>query len=1856
MADIIEERNTRRKTRRNSRRNNSEQKENRKQVSNSSKLKNNSPSKISAVENTKKSNDKTVNSDTSHDYVNINSLNDSEQNLREASPTSCVKESSTYAGNQRAVPVFIEDHCDLTPENENKKSVYSDKFYASRDPYYVSDVQMPASTEVKLEGNSSGKMAQSMEKKYNANLEHEYENTFVRQKLNSEAESRLDKVIHNISSSKHTNPGHSNSSSEFHDHFQVDQIQSNYYQRALFQDDNSVGKYSDSGYDTLRAEISQKEDKNSPKVLGRNQNPTKKIPKRPETWSPDKFDKSWSQFDSGARVEESEIVKEYSYEYIKPDNTDTLQGDMKEMSIHSKLSAPDLPSLSSPKIVQETQHATNRNLVKDRIKCFSSITEQNKPLEKMFADVDLADGQNKNMPNLDNSQTETLINPLRPIIPGSRSSEAHVSNIKENFVSSLSTKIHTQEAQVKVLAENQLYGIGTFNSKNSPCNSVNSCSEMSSLEYKDVKSPQEIMDSRLNRSNIRKFVFEDDSTTNEQFNKNENIEATHPDTSKEKNSVKELLKSFESKSSGYHSKFNIKDCKRKFHSDSELLSNESSSDESYSEHQIVSDQLPPPPPSFLKELREEAKKTPNEVNDTPPPRPPKKLDFENEVECKGRPRSIRLSLAESIEESLRLKSESENEENTWYGLPSNEFGYNPDLKNLTKGNRSLVDTIENDNTLIIDIDSPPKEHAPPPPKLTHESLPKESCIEENYLPMSPPKKPGKNFPGIANSSSNSSLSSKHLPTPEPLYPDHFGRTEFEEHTYIEMTGEPSPKSVYPNKYSLELPKLDVGKLGNEVTMSPESPRYYEIGEKETQHYEYIYKTGPQYEAIYMEVPNLGKDSSKNKEEKPKPPLKPSDLKHLKPFHKKCSSDSALPSSSKSKHKSSDGSSDADDEASKDFESIEPPRKPRFSLSDTFRPASYYLSGSGVSTDLDAHDSSDSDLVSPPPIPFNSPPVEETDPNESLRSKTLSVLDASMSIPGSSHNISATSNTSQLIGLSNDTDFKRTPHHSYHKRSDSGSSLLSNKIKRRPLLEETLDEYNDDDDSFILRSEDVYPTSVPYPQDNNSVSPNKSWSKRSSLKGDSDISLLPEEKSDSKLRTNSSIGFNMSFHGRNDSTVSLQPHDVQDEIIYENSRLQHSISSNSIASPYINSSNTKTNTIGKSSPSLDLKRSFAKSPETLATNNSFINIAHNVSFDRENTLSPISRNVSTPENTNHQETNVDSSNIRTLASPISVSSINTPAHVRACSNLSMSSETSPRTAPYYYSDVIRDENVPFPDESTPISRARSYQLNNQRELEGSKRQDIGRKVNQIATNSRTMESKYRERLNNELKHSFEIFDGKTISVPDERNVYEADTLRKMKLRTRTPDPSYNHNSKNIYPYGISLKMDDSDDFNVSAHRRTRSLEGLVEDCTPRQRKPIREDLIRNEFDLSVSNGNAASSSHATAESSRTPQPFPCPENRSSSSPSYQNNSTNSVTQAHIYSNSSVSEARTPDYNSRTPQLQVYSSNSYPVPQSPTFPVENQYRAASEIGHLNGNNDSFQNYSHNYSQDRCETRDGTTSRLSIHDTFSVTSGEANNWEDDCQWKEQLRRASLRHTKSLEALDDSRIQNVSNNSTNSETSRPQLKLSLPNTNGFANSRARSSQRSLDEYHVDYREGRIPPTSQYLPNGSVDRTRNGLTSVEEYEWDANEEKFKKPSTIVENSHKHSTSKCGSLNNQHFLAEGLPPSSGKATEQEALCNSPHLTSKEESSLQSLTVKENYADGGELGVSSGIGGRPQELVDETVQIDMKNGDKDSSVTCSEPKERQKQVTFPGISPVNDETGEHGSSVPDIIPEEGKVFH
>lgn len=160
----------------------------------------------------------------------------------------------------------------------------------------------------------------------------------------------------------------------------------------------------------------------------------------------------------------------------------------------------------------------------------------------------------------------------------------------------------------------------------------------------------------------------------------------------------------------------------------------------------------------------------------------------------------------------------------------------------------------------------------------------------------------------------------------------------DEQYYLPMT--PSKKSAMEEDISKsKLVIVDTEDQENYVEMTQNSKSILAPSPKidKKSHYEYIaYKTNSNYEPVYTEV---------------KTKTLPDILKSSANVNTSIKSDS----------------SDADDEASKDLDSLDTPCHPRFSLSDTFRPASYYL---GAATNEDTHDSSDSDLVSPPPMNFD----------------------------------------------------------------------------------------------------------------------------------------------------------------------------------------------------------------------------------------------------------------------------------------------------------------------------------------------------------------------------------------------------------------------------------------------------------------------------------------------------------------------------------------------------------------------------------------------------------------------------------------------------------------------------------------------------------------------------------------------------------------------------------------------------------------------------------------------------------------------------------------------------------------------
>ncbi|XP_067214644.1 uncharacterized protein kmr isoform X3 [Linepithema humile] len=228
--------------------------------------------------------------------------------------------------------------------------------------------------------------------------------------------------------------------------------------------------------------------------------------------------------------------------------------------------------------------------------------------------------------------------------------------------------------------------------------------------------------------------------------------------------------------------------------------------------------------------------------------------------------------------------------------------------------------------------------------------------EDHYLPMTPRK-------AILDPNSDD----KPNPT---IMESLFGTLVHEESSYVEM-------AQNGMSHSLLAPSENGGKH--------DSGDYSTL---DASHYEFVCVSDSKMEPVYMEVSQLSEKEDEDGGSKTSSSTTKKKKKKSNASESSSHSRSDLPdilTALKS------DSSDADDESSKDLDSIDAPRHPRFSLSDTFRPASYYL-GASRNMIAELHDSSDSELVSPPPIPTSPLPLDDLDSldmQESLEMKKVS---------------------------------------------------------------------------------------------------------------------------------------------------------------------------------------------------------------------------------------------------------------------------------------------------------------------------------------------------------------------------------------------------------------------------------------------------------------------------------------------------------------------------------------------------------------------------------------------------------------------------------------------------------------------------------------------------------------------------------------------------------------------------------------------------------------------------------------------------------------------------------------------------
>ncbi|KAF2362075.1 hypothetical protein FHG87_007165 [Trinorchestia longiramus] len=1346
--------------------------------------------------------------------------------------------------------------------------------------------------------------------------------------------------------------------------------------------DDHCAKYSDSGYDTLRHDHNKQYDQKG--VGERNvfagahhphvgEVPVKlrtvksKRAVRPETWSPGNF--------PNAQDTDDQIAAETD---IGGNNKLNLSNSASQIMYP----CPDL-SLESPKIVRETQEATQRTLVQDRILAFSklegvSVSSSKNPRRKSVDDSLL----NPSAAACDSNSDVTCVE---------ETGDVFVAPIDPKFALSKSTVVKAYEAQVK--------SVHKFGKNCDPLPD----------ESSDSKTPEDIVISRLSRNNLRRFLFEDEAANGSLRDGEKTLKSAELCETEYSHGVKDIRASFEPKLQSDGVTTNETHLpKRRPHSNMHMFSGHG-------------------PPS----------KTETELLNYE-----KNRGFDREGSGEGSSNPPRPSR----KDVPPLKSSAT------HGHSVGRLGPEPEEQMYVNNPYAMHAMDRQHANPEIYMGDAPSEPAPLPPTSAPNILSYNAQFltapEENYLPMSPPRKP---VPGMmAPSSSCSSLSSKYQVTPEPSSYNQLDNREFEEHTYIEMNGDLPKRSqrqllALPVQKRSNTAEFDVNKFT--ISQPVESPRYYEINDKdETQHYEYIYRAASHYEAIYMELP--GSRPPGLVEEKPDTSQASFDVKP-KGMNKNFST--TLPSNSKKGRSAmsipSDRSSDADDEASKDLESIDFPKNKRFSLSDTFRPASYYLNGAEPSSDPDGHESSDSDLVSPPPIPTSPPPLDELDHESKGSGFDFDNLATPEPPPHLRNALNASRSSRSSKRHSKEEISPFLPGNSSIKDSNSfynpaASGELPNFPKKS--AQERHESHNFD--NFILSSEDQYPISAAYPdfdkfpdRSHSSISFNMT---QSPLKSNSRIDNVMLDRSESSSRID----------------LNLRNFEAPGEV-------QHISSSNHPSRAFKPMDNSRLN---ESSSTHD-NAHHRESEEGSVHDQQWGEVMYqnfpstNVNDQRTHTLQTSeAKNLSgfateTSERGSEVSATRTFNNIGNCSSP----GIEKNVHVRDNSTISSFSDTSPRSAPYYYSDVIRDS--PDCTNVTVSPKTRTGQLNNQRDMENNKRQNIGRKVNRIGMSTPIDQ----RNLVSELRASAQIFEknsGYLINTP-EQNVGTSHVMK------RAQTPSYDVDARNIYSATLFSKSDSVGAQHV--HRRTRSLEGLMDDST-RGSDPLPPEVLesREYDDNSVPQRCLSVTSHLSYQSNQDLARF---------------------------------------------QPKFPSKEIPPVDSSPS-------RSCLDIQRPD-------------SQASLDPRKQLTSDLDFvsdlnQDTsFHEASEAVNKWEDDQEWRNQLRRASLRHTKSLETLDENKRMP---SSASELPPCPEQPYPAP-----AEDRRRSShgltQQNMNEYRVDYREGLINPiTKPQSANETLERTRRGLTYLEGYEWDPAEEKFTKP-------HDSSGSEVNDVSSvNQFLDEGL--------------------------------------------------------------------------------------------------------------------
>lgn len=448
-------------------------------------------------------------------------------------------------------------------------------------------------------------------------------------------------------------------------------------------------------------------------------------------------------------------------------------------------------------------------------------------------------------------------------------------------------------------------------------------------------------------------------------------------------------------------------------------------------------------------------------------------------------------------------------------------------------------------------------------------------------------------------------------------------------------------------------------------------------------------------------------------------------------------DIVVPSKDKKPIDNKSDSSDADDEASKDLDSLDTPSHPRFSLSDSFRPASYYLGASQATPEF--QDSSDSELVSPPPIPTTPPPLNELDQDESLNDQTK--RDSSKKNENFQDN-----DTSSICTVNTDAE----------------NAELCLSAAEYELKCEELKLYHNR--SIKVSEFDVH--------------------KRSS-------SLDSNIKNSSRKSDNPSRGFSQAFHD------------------YENLYIAEQSCSKKVASP--------SPQVHSRENSRDTTNSFSGAHSILSYDDFVQRAAHSESINNASACAEIASIL---------QASACSTPTITLEPPQEVPSVSLYfSHQKEGS----SSSSFGQPAPYYYSDLSMNTSA---DNNTAM-----LMLNNQREAMNGNKRDITHIINPIHCNTRARNLMQR---GNSTDNTFKLAaEARSVSVDflnladksgqiDKKNIYESDTLKRLKAMDSVSSLQSNPETRNIYPSRNNEKFNTSEVISNEPNvRRSHSLEGLLE---------------------------------------------------------------------------------------------------------------------------------------------------------------------------------------------------------------------------------------------------------------------------------------------------------------------------------------------------------------------------------------------------------------------------------------------